>query len=255
MAKIYLTEDTPPEEESYFLSMTDMMVGLLFIFILMLMHFALQFHKTTQQQQQVIEQLTGAQQTRSEILQKIKDTLYDLGFDVTVDQKSGVLHLQEKALRFASGDALIDSQYQPIVNALANSLGTILPCYANQRIFDEKKCVDNNNRHWIEAIFIEGHTDNVPYVGGNLRLSTERATNTYASLVAARPDIEQLKNPDEQSLLSVSGYGETRPISDNSTAEARKKNRRIDLRIIMAMPKTDKFILQTVIDDLDKGLQ
>ena len=36
------------EEESYFVSMTDMMVGLLFIFILILMYFALQYQKSTE---------------------------------------------------------------------------------------------------------------------------------------------------------------------------------------------------------------
>ena len=33
------------EEESYFISMTDLMVGLLFIFIIMLMVFALQYRE------------------------------------------------------------------------------------------------------------------------------------------------------------------------------------------------------------------
>jgi chemotaxis protein MotB len=36
---------TVEEEESYFVSMTDLMVGLLFIFIIMLMVFALQYRE------------------------------------------------------------------------------------------------------------------------------------------------------------------------------------------------------------------
>lgn len=40
------------EEENYFVSMTDLMVGLVFVFIILLMYFALQF-------QDVTEELTG----------------------------------------------------------------------------------------------------------------------------------------------------------------------------------------------------
>ena len=36
-----------PEGESYYISMTDMMVGVVFIFILLLSFFALQYHATT----------------------------------------------------------------------------------------------------------------------------------------------------------------------------------------------------------------
>ena len=34
------------EEENYFVSMTDLMVGLVFVFIILLMYFALQFQET-----------------------------------------------------------------------------------------------------------------------------------------------------------------------------------------------------------------
>ena len=34
-------------EESYFISMTDMMVGLVFVLIVMLVYFAMQFHRVT----------------------------------------------------------------------------------------------------------------------------------------------------------------------------------------------------------------
>ena len=37
-------------EESYFVSMTDVVIGLLFIFIIMLMFFAMRFQEATQDQ-------------------------------------------------------------------------------------------------------------------------------------------------------------------------------------------------------------
>jgi hypothetical protein len=86
MAKLHSIAEQPLEEESYFVSMTDMMVGLLFIFILMLMYFALQYQKTT-------EQLTNANKTRGEILVKIGESLKSQGFEVEINPESGILRL------------------------------------------------------------------------------------------------------------------------------------------------------------------
>ena len=43
------------EGENYFIAMTDMMVGILFIFILMLMAFALDFRSTTDVQENALK--------------------------------------------------------------------------------------------------------------------------------------------------------------------------------------------------------
>lgn len=226
------THSAPAEDEGYFASMTDMMVGLLFIFILILMYFALQFHSTA-------EKLVTANDTRGDILESMREALSDRGIDVAIDPRNGVLHLQERALRFSSGSAVLEPQYQEVTATVAEVLSDILPCYANEDTYVQHACTVNMAQHWIEALFVEGHTDNVPYLGGNLKLSTERAVNTYAALIAAAPALGEMRNPNGEYLLSVSGYGEKRPLSpeSNDTPEGRTANRRIDLRIIMATPK------------------
>jgi chemotaxis protein MotB len=90
-----------------------------------------------------------------------------------------------------------------------------------------------------------------------LKLSTERAGNTYAELTKVRSEIESLKNSEGQPLLSVSGYGEKRPVpesKDNDTSAHRQMNRRIELRIIMATPKHDN-INQPVIDKIKEKIE
>ena len=67
-------------------------------------------------------------------------------------------------------------------------------------------------------ILIEGHTDSVGDEGANLRLSTRRAEAVKAHLVGRGIDPERLE---------VRGFGETRPIASNETAEGRAENRRI----------------------------
>lgn len=78
-------------------------------------------------------------------------------------------------------------------------------------------------------IRIEGHTDNTPVSAGsrwssNLQLSTVRAANVVEFMVN-----EYHFDP---ASLSAAGYGEAKPIADNTTADGRQKNRRIDIVIL-----------------------
>jgi len=67
---------------------------------------------------------------------------------------------------------------------------------------------------------IEGHTDNVGTAEHNLQLSRQRAESVVAYLV------NDLKIAP--SRLTAVGYGDTRPLADNSTEEGKRQNRRID---------------------------
>ncbi|HQS58438.1 MAG: hypothetical protein B7Y56_12330 [Gallionellales bacterium 35-53-114] len=66
---------------------------------------------------------------------------------------------------------------------------------------------------------IEGHSDNVGTSEKNLKLSQERAQSVVNYLM------ENFKIAE--SRLTAIGYGETRPIADNSTKEGQQANRRI----------------------------
>jgi outer membrane protein OmpA-like peptidoglycan-associated protein len=70
---------------------------------------------------------------------------------------------------------------------------------------------------------IEGHTDNVGNKKDLMTLSWDRAEAIKDFLVK-----EGVK---EENILTR-GFGPNRPITDNSTEEAKKKNRRVEIRII-----------------------
>jgi chemotaxis protein MotB len=74
---------------------------------------------------------------------------------------------------------------------------------------------------------IEGHTDSTPISNSrypsNWELSSGRASTVLARLRARRIP---------SSRMSVAGYADERPISDNTTAEGRALNRRVDLVIL-----------------------
>ncbi|OGR81789.1 MAG: hypothetical protein A2X32_09920 [Elusimicrobia bacterium GWC2_64_44] len=79
-------------------------------------------------------------------------------------------------------------------------------------------------------VIIEGHTDNVPIKNGkytsNWELSMARA---YSVL-----EFMQGEGLNSKHLAGI-GYGDNRPVGDNSTAEGRAKNRRIEISLM----KTD----------------
>ncbi len=73
------------------------------------------------------------------------------------------------------------------------------------------------------AIVVEGHTDSFGSDSANLLLSQDRADAVKQYLIANM-------KLDAEKVSSV-GYGETRPVATNDTAEGRARNRRIDLVI------------------------
>ncbi len=248
------------EDENYFVSMTDMMVGILFIFIIMLMVFALNFQQQTdktetltQQQREQIEkaqelarqiaqlqvkidgevaQINRADMARTKLLETIRDRLNDENpeLKVTISSATGVLRLGEQAIEFASDDSTLNRTASSNVDTLSRVLLDILPAYA---ACPPGASCSTGSGYMVETVFIEGHTDNTGQDSLNWQLSTQRAVNTYRRIVENFPGLRDLKNSTDREILSVSGYSSTRPASARADSEGRKINRRIDLRFVM----------------------
>ncbi|MEZ5865074.1 MAG: OmpA family protein [Geminicoccaceae bacterium] len=92
----------------------------------------------------------------------------------------------------------------------------------------------------LETVLIEGHTDDRPIRSGpypdNWALSAARSRSTYRAMIAAAPGLDTLRNGGGAALLGVSGYEARRPVADGATDEARRVNRRIDVRFSAAAP-------------------
>ena len=72
-------------------------------------------------------------------------------------------------------------------------------------------------------IEIAGHTDNVGSEQYNLALSKKRANAVKRYLIS------QGCNPNQ---LITKGYGESKPVADNSTEEGKRLNRRVEFKVI-----------------------
>lgn len=82
-------------------------------------------------------------------------------------------------------------------------------------------------------IMVQGHTDNIPIktykYESNWELSTARSTEVLKYFIH-----EKGFNPQR---FSATGYGEYRPLVENSTEENRATNRRVDILIVQKKEK------------------
>lgn len=76
-------------------------------------------------------------------------------------------------------------------------------------------------------ITIEGHTDSTGTLAINQRLSEQRASSVRNQL--------QLQGVDNTRMTTM-GYADSKPVADNTTADGRSKNRRVEIIIIQDMP-------------------
>ena len=147
-------------------------------------------------------------QESEEMAGEIKEALEEKNLDKEIDIEFTAQYVQltlNGALLFDSGSVEIKEDALPLMN----QLGIIL------------------QRFGSGTIEIEGHTDNVPMSGSkysnNDELSSGRALSVFYYL-------EQNTTLDV-SKIKHSGRGEYLPLADNSTAEGRAKNRRVEIKI------------------------
>jgi chemotaxis protein MotB len=237
------------EGGNYFASMTDLMLGLLFIFIIMLMAFALNLREAEQNMASATRELSEADLARREMLREVESILQDR-LPVIVDEENGTLQLGDDIL-FPKGSADSYPEALPKLRLLGHALDRVLPCYAVAADSRPLDCADRRKGR-LEAVYIEGHTDATPIrtvrFPSNWELSAARAAETFNRLVDAYPGLGRLTNDRNERLIGVSGYGEYRPVDAGGSEEDMKKNRRIELRFIMVSPGSPE--LRGLIDQI-----
>jgi flagellar motor protein MotB len=287
-------EGAPGQDESYLVSVSDLMVGLLFLFIIILMAFALNFRTAEDAADATLEELVverdrlaverdaleaakadlaldrdrllverdrlagitelllARDAERAELLTRIKAAVAARGLEVEVDLENGILRLPE-ALLFATNEAALSETGQAAIVVLGEVLAQTLPCYAAGG--GPGPC-PGGSRDVLEVVLVEGHTDDRPIRSGpfadNWALSAARARSTYQALVAAAPALDSLANAAGTTLLALGGYAERRPVIALPTDEARRVNRRIDLRFIARGP--DAAVLAELLASLETAI-
>ncbi|MET0155203.1 MAG: OmpA family protein [Rickettsiales bacterium] len=244
-------DDTEAHDESYFASFTDLLVGVLFVFIILLMVFAGNLNKQTERAKEATEEarkateaIIGMLESRNTVLQEMRRSLKEAGVTVTVDEEQGILRLPESVL-FDLGKDALSVRGTDALAKLAGVMRRYLPCLARLRETESGNAeicatLKLKNRDGLETVLIEGHTDSKGSDKGfdNWGLSARRSINVFRQLTQTESILNQnIVNLQGYPVLAVSAYESRRPVNPNAaTDDELKQNRRIDLRFIMRSP-------------------
>lgn len=162
---------------------------------------------TTEEAQEALENagLTESEQMAEQVTKLLESYGLQDQVDVEFNEYYTLINLNG-ALLFNSGEATIREEVLPVMEKIA----VILNNYTNN------------------LIEIEGHTDNVPPAAGE-QYSDNDILSMYRALNVANY-IRDNTTLDPAHIKS-SGRGSYVPIADNSTAEGRAKNRRVEIKI------------------------
>ncbi len=130
----------------------------------------------------------------------LRQQLQGTGVEVTRQDNNIILTMPD-AITFDFAQSAVKPQFYGVLNNLASTL----------------------NQFPQTRIQIAGHTDNVGSDASNLQLSQQRANSVRSYLAGSGVA------PDRMQAV---GYGETRPIADNSTDYGRAQNRRVEITLI-----------------------
>ena len=165
---------------------------------------------------QLADQLAKDQQTIQDMQRQIVEkkrspaeaTGFGEGYDVSFDANAGTITVTlPNSILFDSGKATLKNATSKELDHIYSVLKAKYP-----------------GRH----IEVAGHTDSDPIKRSkwtdNLELSSERAMEVARYL---------MKKGVAENRISATGYGEGKPIATNSTAEGKKKNRRVEIVVHM----------------------
>lgn len=224
------------EENHFWISISDLMTSLLFIFILILAYMILEYQDKQNIAQKKIEAFEKNVNARSELLHKLQLNLKKKGISVEIDTDEGAMRITRERL-FDSSKADIRKDKIWIIKEVANEILNFME--------------QDKYKKAINTIYIEGHTDNVKlnkskcgFRWTNMELSAQRAINTFLLMdKLTNGAFSKLKNKNGEALISYSGYADTRPIKglSNDTKEGRERNRRIQFFFAVNHPNIEEI--------------
>ncbi|WP_224488514.1 OmpA/MotB family protein [Robertkochia flava] len=172
-----------------------------------------------------VAELEGVLASKDQAMRTLKEAISKALLDfegkgLTVEHKNGKVYISmENKLLFNSGSWAVNADGRRAVNQLGGVLAS------NPDI----------------AVLIEGHTDDVPYGGNgaledNWDLSVKRAT-TIVKLLLENREIEP-------SNLTAAGKSRFVPVADNTSAEGKARNRRIEVVLTPKLDEVSKLLSQ-----------
>lgn len=200
------------EENAFSLSTGDLMAGLLFIFILLLMGALLQVQEKAEQDEEVVKRYDQIKTQLYIDLQKEfkKDlTVWRATIDSTLS-----IRFQEPSMLFDEGLDVLKPNFKVI-------LDDFFPRYI--AVLSRPQYKDN-----IEEIRIEGHTNSNGGYYSNMKLSQDRtrAVLQYCFSLMEEDDVKWLRG-----LVTANGLSSSHLIFTKSGEEDKNLSRRVEFRV------------------------
>ena len=225
------------KNEDHWMSISDIMSGLMIVFMFIAVAFMMQVQSEQRQKNEMIYNYAVIKhKIYSALFEEFKDDLTK--WNAELDEQTLTVRFKEPDILFSVGSDLLTPQFQEILN-------DFLPRYIAVISQDEFK-------NYVEEIRIEGHTD--PYWAGaqsrqqeylnNMALSQSR-TRAVLSYAINMPALEN--NLDWMiRRITANGLSSSQPIISDGQIDA-KLSRRVDFRI---RTKADEKM-----DQLAKGME
>ena len=216
------------EENIFWITMTDLMLGLVLVFMILF------FYSSTSNYFEKVREQTVTGSINEKLVEKLKQQ----NIDASVDLYTGVVKISDLELFDVNSYELSEKGKQ--------YLNKFIPIYI-ETIFGNKEYKDK-----ISGLIIQGHTDSQTFAGlkseeaqylKNMELSLKRAYSVASYLPATNYDKTHFK--DLEKILFVEGCSYNNPVLDETGKEDYAKSRRVELKLITSSNDT-KSILDSI---------
>lgn len=199
------------EENAFALSTGDLMAGLLFIFILLLMGALLQVQEKAEQDEEVVRRYD---QIKTQLYIDLQDEFQeDLKLWRAIIDSSLCIRFQEPAMLFDNNKADLKPLFKDILN-------DFFPRYI--KVLNRPEYRDN-----IVEIRIEGHTDSNGGYFHNMELSQNRTRSVLEYCFGLMTDKQIIW---AKSLITANGLSSSQPILVHGV-ENKSLSRRVEFRV------------------------
>ena len=212
MMKRYAHASQPEEQPSFWMSYADIMAGLLFMFILILLYTVYDYRTELESKQQEIGRMLGV---RKDIIMVLTDEFKDTNLQLEIDTQTG-------AIRFPGGIFFGVDSYA-ITEEGKQYLQEFIPRYA-------KVLLGSEFRDFIAQIIIEGHTDDDGSYLYNLELSQNRTLEAAKYILGG--DFQFEYKDVLQNYLTANGRSFSHPVQVNGRID-KARSRRVEFKFRM----------------------
>ncbi|MDJ0838999.1 MAG: OmpA family protein [Acidobacteriota bacterium] len=203
------------EQPNFWASYSDLMAGMLLVFILLLVVALFHYADFTRKKEEVLESQESRLKSFHELKKRLVGTLAEemKGEEVALDPDSGVLRIGSGIL-FGEGEANLQDEGRVRLH----------------RVFDAyiKVVLDNEFRNVIRQIEIEGHTNSNGTYLFNLQLSQQRALTVMQEMLDRVDPSQRVRL---QQIVVAGGRSFAHLIYDKDGIEDKELSRRIEIHV------------------------